>query len=139
MIELLVLPRGGRTSQDEIFNKAAKYLDKNQRWVRSEMENIEGLQGVWDELNNYEYVKLKNRHELKEKSKAFESIVILFEHLHSQDKLADLKGTYCEECDEVISLEKYKKKLNVNSCHTGQGTKQKQESGENRRTELGGM
>ena len=114
---------GGRTSQDEIFNKAAKYLDENQRWVKSEMENIEGLHGVWDALNSYEYDMLKNREELRNASKNFKSIIDLFNGLDANSLSELKKHPYCTGQDVTITYYKYLGKLNTSPASNPGGSK----------------
>lgn len=94
------------------LNAAASYLDTAQVWVRTEMENIDGLKGVWDELNRYEYDKLENREDIRNSSKRFGDIITLFNNLdeHSLNKLKT--HTYCTGHDVKITYNRYLEKLN---------------------------
>lgn len=105
------------------IKEAAKYLDSNLRWVKSEMEEIEGLQGVWDALNSYEYDMLKNREELRNASKNFKSIIDLFNGLDA-NSLSELKEhTYCTGQDVTITYNKYLGKLNNPPAPNSGGSK----------------
>lgn len=42
------------------LDAAAAYLQANQNWKREVMEEIAGLSGLYDDLNNYNYERLKN-------------------------------------------------------------------------------
>lgn len=85
------------------LNATASYLDTAQVWVRTEMENIDGLKGVWDELNRYEYDKLKNREDIRNSSKRFGDIINLFNNL-DENSLSKLKTqTYCIGQDVSIT------------------------------------
>ena len=55
---------------------AIAYLDNNSTWQRADMEAIAGLQGLFDDINNYNFEKLAQEWAPKlEASKNFAAVV----------------------------------------------------------------
>ena len=103
----------GSDSNDGSIKSAANYLDKTQQWNKTEMDKYNELKGVWDELNKYDYDKLKNRTGLLNESKNFKKIVDLLCTLKEKKLPGGLNNqSYCGDNDLNITYKKYLTKLN---------------------------
>lgn len=62
---------GHAPSAPSSLELAINYLEDNDVWKKSEMEDIQELKGLWDELNQFELEKVLSRKERLSKSKRF--------------------------------------------------------------------
>lgn len=81
---------------DSLINNAVNYLEQNPQWIKSDMEEIDSLKGVWEELNSYKYDDLVTHKLLIDRSGTFKTIV------DSLKNRAGLKGQkYCKSKDDT--------------------------------------
>ena len=96
----------------DVSHPAIEYLDQNPTWVRSKMEAIPELEGLWDALNSFDYTTFASYFTLLNNSASYYDVINLMRR--KQDVLQDLhkNGTaFCEDSDENIIIHTYLMKL----------------------------
>jgi len=92
----------------DVSHPAIEYLDQNPKWVRSEMEAIPELEGLWDALNSFDYTTFASYFTLLNNSYSYYSTMELMRR--KQDVLQDLHqrgATFCDDSDENIIINTY--------------------------------
>ena len=70
------------------YAEACDYLDSNKIWTRDRLEAIPGLEGLFDELNNYDFDRIVDyRGPMLSSSKNFAAVVKAARH--ARDKGVD--------------------------------------------------
>lgn len=91
------------------LDQAIAYLDnKDGVWQRDSLINYPKLDGLFEELNSYEFSKILKRESELRNSKNFKKICDAIRS--NQNK--QLSGTFCGEGDNSITVSNYEKKLN---------------------------
>lgn len=98
----------GETDNNEAYSIEAviSYLDSNNKWNRTEMEKFVEIQGLWDALNHYNLNKILQYEKNLKDSKTFKELV---NAIKTNEK--HFSGTYCNESDTNITIDKYINKL----------------------------
>lgn len=96
-------------NEDGSLSKAIAYLDNEAGvWQRDSLIKYPELDGLFEELNTYEFNKILNRYSKLCESKNFKRI---YDTIKSNlDKKFD--GNFCSEGDYSITVSNYEKKLN---------------------------
>lgn len=99
------------SSEDTSLDVAIKYLDNNSTWTKSEMEKFPDLQGLFDDMNTFNFSKLLNNWQDKlSNSKQFKKV---FESANKtyrngwNPKQGSHNPTYNKSDDEQIRLTNY--------------------------------
>lgn len=106
----------GQTSvaKDGSFSKAIAYLDNETGvWQRDSLIKYPELDGLFEELNSYEFSKILNRDSKLRESNNFKKIYDAIRKYSGNP----FSGNYCGEGDYSITVSNYEKKLN-NSSNT---------------------
>ncbi len=90
----------------EVWENLIQYLDENNEWFRTEMEEI-GAVDMWDYLNEYKFDEIIKYKEELNKSENFAKIIIELEKSKDTTNLEKLNA----EGDLKITLENYLKKI----------------------------
>lgn len=96
-------------AEDGSLLKALAYLDNEAGvWQRDSLIKYPELDGLFEELNSYEFSKILNRESKLRESKNFKKIYEAI--LINRDK--PFNGNFCGEGDYSITVSNYEKKLN---------------------------
>ena len=96
-------------AEDGSLSKALAYLDNEAGvWQRDSLIKYPELDGLFEELNSYEFSKILNRESKLRESKNFKKIYEAI--LINRDK--PFNGNFCGEGDYSITVSNYEKKLN---------------------------
>ena len=96
-------------AEDSSLSKAIAYLDNEAGvWQRDSLIKYSELDGLFEELNSYEFSKILNRESKLRESKNFKKIYEAI--LINRDK--PFNGNFCGEGDYSITVSNYEKKLN---------------------------
>lgn len=99
------------SSEDASLDAAIKYLDNNSTWTRSEMEKFPDLQGLFDDMNTFNFSKLLNDWQGKlSNSKQFKKVFESASKTNRNDwnpKQGSHNPTYNKSDDEQIRLTNY--------------------------------
>lgn len=91
---------------------AVRYLEDNMKLSRPEMEAIPELQGLWDALNTYDYVKYASYFDLLQHSDSYvQTLVRLRPKRKALEKLHEAGYTHVSEGEDVIPMITYIFKL----------------------------
>lgn len=98
-------------SEDASLDAAIKYLDNNSTWTKSEMEKFPDLQGLFDDMNTFNFSKLLNDWQGKlSNSKQFKKVFESASKTNRNDwnpKQGSHNPTYNKSDDEQIRLTNY--------------------------------
>ena len=88
------------------------YLNR-ERWVKSEMEKFKCLEGLFDELDGYEYQKIKDRCKKYNlyKSSNYKEIVDLINNPYGINGIYKYRKKFLNQGDDAITVAKYIDKL----------------------------
>lgn len=99
------------SSEDASLDAAIKYLDNNSTWTKSEMEKFPDLQGLFDDMNTFNFSKLLNDWQGKlSNSKQFKKVFESASKTNRNDwnpKQGSHNPTYNKSDDEQIRLTNY--------------------------------
>ena len=99
------------SSEDTSLDAAIKYLDNNSTWTKSEMEKFPDLQGLFDDMNTFNFSKLLNDWQNKlSNSKQFKKVLESANKTFSKGwdpKQGSHNPTYNKFDDEQIRLTNY--------------------------------
>lgn len=91
------------------INDAIAYLDNEAGvWQRDSLIKYPELEGLFEELNSYEFIKILNRDSKLKESKNFKKICDVI----SRNMGKPFNGNFCGEGDYSITISNYEKKLN---------------------------
>ena len=112
---------GHVSSEDVSLDAAIKYLDNNSTWTKSEMEKFPDLQGLFDDMNNFNLSRLLNEWSTKLASsqtlkKICESANKTYTNGWNPSQ-GSHKPTYNHPDDEQISLTNYINWLDQDQTH----------------------
>lgn len=97
--------------EDASLDAAIKYLDNNSTWTKSEMEKFPDLQGLFDDMNTFNFSKLLNDWQGKlSNSKQFKKVFESASKTNRNDwnpKQGSHNPTYNKSDDEQIRLTNY--------------------------------
>lgn len=97
-----------QANQDRSISRAIAYLDNEVGvWQRDSLIKYPELDGLFEELNSYEFNKILNRYSKLYESKNFKRIYDTI--MSNKDKKFD--GNFCSEGDYSITVSNYEKKL----------------------------
>lgn len=95
--------------EDGSLSKAIAYLDNEAGvWQRDSLIKYPELEGLFEELNSYEFTKILNRDSKLKESKNFKKICDVI----SRNRSKPFNGNFCGEGDYSITISNYEKKLN---------------------------
>lgn len=92
---------------DSSLNAAIAYLDRNEEWNMDSMRQYRDLDGLFDEMNNYEFEKIRARAATLVNSRRFVMLVNTITSLNGKK----ISGSYCGRDDHSITVSNYIKKL----------------------------
>lgn len=96
-------------AEDGSLSKAIAYLDNEAGvWQRDSLIKYPELEGLFEELNSYEFSKILNRDSKLSESKNFKKICDAI----SKNLDKPFNGNFCGEGDYSITVSNYEKKLN---------------------------
>ena len=99
------------SSEDASLDAAIKYLDNNSTWTKSEMEKFPDLQGLFDDMNTFNFSKILNDWQGKlSNSKQFKKVFESASKTSRNDwnpKQGSHNPTYNKSDDEQIRLTNY--------------------------------
>lgn len=93
---------GANPEGNKNLETAIKYLDQNQVWESSEMEQYDKLKGLWRALNERQFEQILQYEEDLKKSTNFAKLI---EAIQKNEKT--FNGTYCNQGDFKITISKY--------------------------------
>lgn len=96
------------TSEISSIDKAISYLDANKAWERDKLNQYPDLKGLFEELNTYDFDKLKNREKKLQKSSQYQELIKAID----RNKTKKFQGKYNGEGDNVITVSNYIDRLN---------------------------
>lgn len=86
---------------------AISYLDNNDKWERDSLITYSELNGLFEELNRYEFDKIIQRKDILSTSNKFSELISAINHNASKN----FNGTYNKENDFGITISKYIEKI----------------------------
>ena len=121
------------TSEASSLDKAISYLDANEAWEREKLNQYPDLKGLFEELNTYDFDKLKNRGKKLQKSSQYQELIKAID----RNKTKKFQGKYNGEGDNVITVSSYIDRLNKDTkpsanAGTSKGTSTKSDKEQNK-------
>lgn len=93
----------------DIYDKVIEYMDANDKWEKSTLDDFNVVPGLWDALNVYDFVTIKKFAEPLKDSKKFSELMDAI-NVNSQKKYPS--KPWDNEGNEKITISKYIKFLN---------------------------
>lgn len=90
------------------IDKAIAYLDNNDKWNRDSLIQYPELEGLFEELNSYDFNKLKSREATLQGSNRYREVLSAIR----QNDYKRFSGNFNGENDYVITVSRYIEKLN---------------------------
>ncbi len=89
-VEIKVNEPAATTAASVSMTAAVTYLEDNSNWKRAEMEKIPGLEGLFDDMNNFRYERLsKHWGPILKDSKYFQKVIHHVENGRGKDRPAE--------------------------------------------------
>lgn len=93
-------------SSSKQLEDAISYLDSNNKWNRTVMQQHKPLEGLWDALNYRNFEDILKCEKKLQKSKNFTKLIAAI-----KNNKKTFNGAYCNEGDTIITIDTYISKL----------------------------